>query len=419
MSTSFAVAGVVDPGRLGLLTRRTLLALGPLWLLLAANDVVFNLDPVRTALTAPVIVAVLVQHTRLVRRAVPPRAVGREPGAGPPEGQGYGPRSPSAAEWRWSLALLAVAVATWGEMADRPYTALDWAMVPGAMTAALALSLPARARRRLLTAVALVCAVLGETVAQWRHETPGLLPGVPAATGAGMLLFVAAVELVLLRLWRAVLEAEQVREATAGLAVAEERMRFAADLHDLQGHRLQAITLKGELAERLVGRSDHEARAQLREITELARAALEESRAVVHGYRSASLGTELANAVGLLEAAGIRTAVDGDAERVPHQLQPAFAALVREGVTNILRHSRARHCRITVTADAGRVRVLLCNDGAPAHPATDRGGSGSGNGSGLAGLRERFHAIGGHVGTTTHPDGRFELAGHTDREAPA
>ncbi|MEK2494011.1 histidine kinase [Kitasatospora purpeofusca] len=400
MITSPPPSGAVELGRLGRLTSWTLLALGPLWLLLAANDVVFNLSPGRRALTAPVLVAVAVQHTRLIRRAVPGGPAGRDSRGGS-----------AVAGGRWNVLLLAAAIATWGDMADRPYTAIDWAMVPGAMAAALALSLPPRARRRLLTAVALGCAVLGETVAQWRQEHPDLLPGVPAATGAGMVLFIAAVELVLVRLWRAVLEAEHVRETTAALAVAEERLRFAADLHDLQGHRLQVITLKGELAERLIGRGDQEARAQLREITDLARAALEESRAVVHGYRRTSLSTELVNAAGILEAAGIRATVDGDAAHIPHQLQPAFAALVREGVTNILRHSRARHCRITITASPGRVLVLLRNDGAPSHPADP--------GSGLAGLQERFHAIGGCIRTATHPGGHFELAGHASRETPA
>ncbi|WP_405003281.1 histidine kinase [Kitasatospora purpeofusca] len=400
MITSPVGSGTVEPGRLGRLTCWTLLALGPLWLLLAANDLVFNLSAGRRLLAAPVLVAVAVQHTRLVRRAVPRGLAGQGPRRGPATAGGW-----------WNVLLLAGAIALWGDMADRPYTAIDWAMVPGAMAAALALSLPTRARRRLLAMVAVGCAVLGEAVAQWRQDHPDLLPGVPAATGAAMVLFVAGVELVLVRLWRAVLEAERVRETTATLAVAEERLRFAADLHDLQGHRLQVITLKGELAERLIGRSDQEARAQLREITDLARAALEESRAVVHGYRRASLSTELANAAGILEAAGIRTAIDGDAARIPHQLQPAFAALVREGVTNILRHSRANHCRITITASQGRALVLLRNDGAPSRPADP--------GSGLAGLQERFHAIGGYVRIATHPGGHFELAGHTGREAPA
>ncbi|MFE6866285.1 sensor histidine kinase [Kitasatospora sp. NPDC057692] len=409
MITSPVGPGTAEPGRLGRLTRWTLVALGPLWLLLAAYDLLANPSSGRRLLAAPVLVAVAVQHTWLIRRAVPGGSAGQGPGRG------------SVARRWWNLVVLVAAIVLWGDMADRPYTAIDWAMVPGAMTAALALSLPARERRRLLAAVALACAVLGEVVVLWRHVSPELLPAARAMTGAGMVLFIAGVEFMLVRLWRAVREAEQVREATAALAVAEERLRFAADLHDLQGHRLQAITLKGELTQRLIGRSEHEARAQLREITELARAALEESRAVVHGYRSASLATELANAAGILEAAGIRTAVDGDAARVPHQLQPAFAALVREGVTNILRHSRARHCRITITVEAGRALVLLRNDGAPTSPAPTSPAptSPAAPGSGLAGLQERFHAIGGYIRIATHPGGQFELAGHSHRESPA
>lgn len=135
MITSPVGSGTVEPGRLGRLTCWTLLALGPLWLLLAANDLVFNLGAGRRVLAAPVLVAVAVQHTRLVRRAVPRGLAGQGPRHGPATAGGW-----------WNFLLLAGAIALWGDMADRPYTAIDWAMVPGAMAAALALSLPTRAR---------------------------------------------------------------------------------------------------------------------------------------------------------------------------------------------------------------------------------------------------------------------------------
>ncbi|MFE2104881.1 sensor histidine kinase [Kitasatospora sp. NPDC059463] len=401
MITSIMGSGAADPGRLGRLTSWLLLALGPAWLVLAAHDLAVNPYPGRMVLAAPpVFVAIAVQHTRLIRQAVRDGRAGRAPLHGS-----------AVAGGRWNHLLLVAAIAVWGDMADRPHTAIDWAMLPGATVAAMALSLSSRARRRLVAAVAVGCGVLGEAVTQWRHQLPGLLPGQQGVIGAGMVLFIAGGELMLVRLWWAVREAEQVRETAASLAVAEERLRFAADLHDVQGHRLQVITLKGELAEKLIGRSDHEARTHVREMTDLARAALDESRAVVHGYRRASLSTELANAVEILEAAGIRTTVDGEAAGIPHQLQPAFAALVREGVTNILRHSRARHCRITITTGAGEARVLLRNDGAPSGPAEP--------GSGLAGLRERFHTLGGHVRAATRPGGHFELTGHARGKVPS
>jgi two-component system sensor histidine kinase DesK len=214
-------------------------------------------------------------------------------------------------------------------------------------------------------------------------------------------------ELTQLWFWHLALELDQARHAAQALAVAEERLRFAADLHDIQGHHLQAIALKGELAERLVGRDDDAARKQASEIAELARTALRETRDVVQGYRRASLGTEIANAVGIFEAAGIRSTIEGDAGDVPQPLQPLFGALVREGTTNVLRHSAAKRCEVVISVLGDEVRVRLRNDGA-------RRGDPTETGSGLAGLRERFATVGGRVDAGAYdPDG-FELAGRAE-----
>ncbi len=190
-------------------------------------------------------------------------------------------------------------------------------------------------------------------------------------------------------LWSLVRQLDEARQVAAELAVAEERLRFAAELHDIQGHHLQAIALKGELAARLVGHDDEAARTQATEVSELARTALRETRAVVHGYRRSSLSTEINNAVDILRAAGINATVRGSATEVPPPLQPLFGVLVREGTTNILRHSAAAECQLTVEVDNGRVRVELTNDGAG---ATDPN-----PGSGLQGLKERFATVGGVV----------------------
>ncbi|WP_253885336.1 sensor histidine kinase [Actinokineospora diospyrosa] len=203
-------------------------------------------------------------------------------------------------------------------------------------------------------------------------------------------------------LWSMVRQLDSARRVAGELAVAEERLRFAAELHDIQGHHLQAIALKGELAARLIGHDDEAARVQATEVGELARTALKETRAVVHGYRRSSLSTEIGNAVDILRAAGINATVRGSATEVPPPLQPLFGILVREGTTNILRHSAAAECSLTVEVDAGRVRVELTNDGVEERDTEP--------GSGLQGLRERFAVVGGSVRTHREPGG-FHLVG--------
>ncbi|MFI6639010.1 sensor histidine kinase [Streptomyces sp. NPDC050504] len=372
--------------RLGVLTRWSLVGLGPMWLVLAANDLGFNIRPVAaSAAIGCVLVLVLLRHTRLTVRALS----GAGPGAVLPWVDGP---------------LLVVTLLLWANFAERPLTGIDWAMVPAAHAAALAVALPPPARWRLLAATASVGGVAGEALTRWRASDPLALPGVPALTGVSLVLFISGVELMLVRLWQALEEAERARAGAAALAVAEERLRFAADLHDIQGHRLQVIALKSELAERMIGRDDSSAREQVAEAARLAREAMAEAQAVVRGYRRASLGTELANAVQVLRAAGIRTEVEGDAARVPSQLQPLFGTLVREGTTNVLRHSAASRCLITISADGARTRVRLSNNGTAA-PAEGSGGSG------LAALRERFGSVGGRVSATRLPDGTFELTG--------
>jgi two-component system sensor histidine kinase DesK len=224
---------------------------------------------------------------------------------------------------------------------------------------------------------------------------------------AMMILALVFTDLIQLWIWELVVKQDQGRKTAEALAVAEERLRFAADLHDIQGHHLQAIALKGELAQRLIGRDDDKARQHAGEVAELARTALRETREVVQGYRRASLGTEITNAVGVLRAAGIETTVEGDAAGVPPPLQPLFGALVREGTTNVLRHSRARRCDVLIDVVDGQVCVRLRNDGVR---VDDAGGAG-GSGAGLAGLRERFATVGGRVEVgPTDPEG-FELVG--------
>ncbi|MGA4840956.1 sensor histidine kinase [Streptomyces sp. G45] len=195
-------------------------------------------------------------------------------------------------------------------------------------------------------------------------------------------------------------EADRAREVEARLAVAEERLRFGRDLHDVMGRNLAVIALKSELAVQLARRERPEAVDQMVEVQRIAQQCQREIREVVRGYREAELGAELTGAQGVLEAAGIVCRVTGPAADLPLPVRSALAWVVREGTTNVLRHGDARHCAITLeltteSADTqGYAELTIENDGAPeSGPAP--------GGSGLAGLRERLTAVDGTLEHTT------------------
>jgi two-component system, NarL family, sensor histidine kinase DesK len=195
-------------------------------------------------------------------------------------------------------------------------------------------------------------------------------------------------------------ELHATRVELAELAIGRERLRISRDLHDLLGQSLSAVSLKGELAKRLLGRDLRAAQAEIEDLTGVARDALRDMRAVTRDEHAASLRTEVDAAVGLLRAAGIEARIDLDTADLPPPMEQVFAWAVREGVTNMLRHSEARACSITCGRRDGIVRLELVNDGA-------RGPAGGG--SGLAGLAERARAVSGSVTAGYTGDRRFRL----------
>ncbi|MDT9684300.1 histidine kinase [Streptomyces sp. TRM76323] len=242
-------------------------------------------------------------------------------------------------------------------------------------------------------------------------------------------------------LLRAVWELDAAHRLQARLAVAEERLRFARDLHDVMGRNLSVIALKSELAVQLARRgSADRAVDEMAEVQRIARESQREVRDVVRGYREADLHTELEGARGVLAAAGIRCRIDvRDTDTdLSAAAQSALAWVVREATTNVLRHSDARHCRVAVSApaDGGQAVLVIENDsaygaphdggagaapggtgassgtgaaagggGAPGGTGVPGGGRAAGGagalggagtaGSGLAGLRERLVVLGG------------------------
>ena len=192
----------------------------------------------------------------------------------------------------------------------------------------------------------------------------------------------------------------QAREQIARLAVGEERLRFARDLHDLIGHSLSVIALKSELAGRLIKSSPGLAGHEVEDIEKVARDALREVREAVAGYRQPTLAAELAGAHEALMAAGIEFHVDQEHAPLTPAVEAVLAWTVREGVTNVMRHSQAKRCAIRISSRDGHITVEVVDNG--------RGGTLEA-GSGLRGLRERVLERGGSLTAEPLPHEGFRL----------
>jgi two-component system, NarL family, sensor histidine kinase DesK len=202
-------------------------------------------------------------------------------------------------------------------------------------------------------------------------------------------------------------ELDRARQDQARLAVADERLRFARDLHDLLGQSLSVIALKSELAGRLVDRDPERARAEVRDIEAVTREALAEVRAAVTGYRGTTgLAAELRRARSALAAAGVEARIDEPADPLPPAVEDVLAWTVREGTTNIIRHAGARRAAIRLHSDRGGAGVELVDDGGGAAP----GPLVPADGNGLQGLAERVAAAAGAFEAGGAPDGGFRLA---------
>ena len=206
-------------------------------------------------------------------------------------------------------------------------------------------------------------------------------------------------------------EIDRARDTQARLAVAEERLRVARDLHDVLGRNLTLIAVNSELAAGLAQRRSDEAAAKMMSVRQLAQDSMREVREVVGGHRSTDLDVELAGARAVLRSAGIDARVIGESTGLPTRVQTAFGWAVREATTNILRH--ADPTRVTIDLDClpdssggQHVRLRIENDGVR---HVDSGSGLDGHGTGLAGLRERLAQVGGQLATDALPDGRFRV----------
>ncbi|HEY2258525.1 MAG TPA: histidine kinase [Solirubrobacteraceae bacterium] len=286
----------------------------------------------------------------------------------------------------------------------------DWVFLFTYCSACAALAAPSS----LAFGAVIMCAVLAVVTGAMAGASWGNGIGYGAsAVGVGLLL-------VLMRDLRT--RNQELTEARAELArnaVARERERFARDLHDLLGHTLSVIAIKAELAGRLLPDRPDDAAREVGDVEQVARNALSEVRDAVSGYRQPTLDRELAGARMALSAAGIEAEVELAQVRFDPQVEAVLAWAVREGATNVIRHSGASHCTVTVTSRLGGAEVEVADDG-------DGGGAGDGSGvsaggmngsgvnghggHGLAGLRERATGLGGWVEAGARPAGGFRLA---------
>ncbi|MCW2531974.1 MAG: Two component signal transduction histidine kinase [Blastococcus sp.] len=204
-------------------------------------------------------------------------------------------------------------------------------------------------------------------------------------------------------------ELVEARDELARNAVAQERLRFARDLHDLLGHSLSLIALKSELAGRLAEADPARARAEMADVEAAARRALAEVRDAVSGYRQVSLAQALAEARSALSAAGITLRSPAPGEPLPGAVDAVLGWVIREAATNVLRHSGARSVTVDLVQRADDVTLTVTDDGR---------GSAASAGAGLAGLAERVEVLGGQLAAGSSGNSGFRLTAAVPLTAP-
>ncbi|WP_164291554.1 histidine kinase [Streptomyces sp. SID11385] len=285
-----------------------------------------------------------------------------------------------------------------------PFTTFEeaWMPLPGLFSGSVLLVLPTAAAWSTFALV-----TLGEGLL-YLSAGPGwaeALSGVVSVVLTGLGVF------GLSRLSDLVSEVHDSRVALSRLAVEHERLRFARDLHDLLGYGLSATTAKCELARRLLPADEDRTRQELTEVLEIARKALADVRKVASGYRELSLDKEVGDAAWMLRALHVHTVSRVECGTLPRHVDAELATVVREGITNMLRHGAPGRCTITAVRQSATVRLRLTNDGVRAGPSATGGSGGAADcgGRGLDNLAARIEALGGRLVAGVRGDGWFVL----------
>ncbi|THA63830.1 sensor histidine kinase [Streptomyces sp. A0958] len=265
-------------------------------------------------------------------------------------------------------------------------------------------------RRRRLMLGLLCLAVTACWIAVWRGDSAST----PWTLGYGTFIS-GAVTAAILTLSETVMELRDTRQELARTAVERERLRFSRDLHDLLGHTLSVIVVKSEAARRLAPRDMDAALSQVADIESVGRQALTEIREAVTGYREGSLATELDRARSALTAAGIEPVVRRSGPPLAPQTEALLGWVVREAVTNVVRHSTAARCVFELGGTGERVRLTVTDDGR-GRPEGPTPAPGIG-GTGLKGLTERLAAAGGSLEAGPGPDGGFVVTAELPADA--
>jgi two-component system sensor histidine kinase DesK len=281
------------------------------------------------------------------------------------------------AAWAAPAGLLAAeGTLLWSRPGRRP-AALLWGTLIATALAALAMRLGFMDPGSVLTSVVLVASVAVSIVCQLWH-------------------------------YQVARELEEARGLAADLAVAEERLRFAGELHDVQGGHLQAIMLKAQVARRFADTDPELAASEVRAVEELAREALRDMRAVVGGYRKTALSDEIDSAARILKSAGVEASVPDAAPSLDEDTERLLGLLVREATTNLIRHAEPTAANVSIVEIDAEVTVTVVNDGA-AEPAE--------GGNGLSMLSRRFSEAGGTVEHALDGD-RWTIKGTLPKPVP-
>ncbi|MET8630387.1 histidine kinase [Kitasatospora sp. NPDC004669] len=294
--------------------------------------------------------------------------------------------------WPWSLP-------AHGALTYLPFLVFDgsWVGIPGSFAASVLLTVGSPRRRLLFGALVAgqypLCAALG--------GKPGQCVNASVSTAVGGIVVYGVA-----RLAELTAELRAARTELAELAVDRERLRFARDVHDLLGYSLSVAALKCQLAERLALEDPKAARAEMAEALVMVRQAMSDSRRLSSGDVRMSLARECRSAASVLRAAGIGVEVALDCGALRPEPDAALATVVREAVTNLLRHSVPRHCEIRAGRDDdGTVRLVVANDGAPAEAASRE----PEGGRGVPNLTGRIRALGGELTVERDGSGWFRL----------
>ncbi len=272
----------------------------------------------------------------------------------------------------------------------------DWLLLFIFLAPAFAVALP---QRQAVAAVFIVTAVLG--VLALMDQSMGIGQTINQLFGP---LFGGLLTVFIKRTRNLIRELRDTREELARAAVAEERLRFSRDLHDLLGHTLSLVVVKSEAVRRLAERGEAgPAAREAADIEAVGRQALVEVREAVTGYRGRGLTTELDNARSALADTGIEVTVRQSGTPMPPEADALLGWAVRESVTNVIRHSDANRCEIDVRrCREGQAILEIRDDGVGPNGETS-------GGSGLRGLAERTYSVGGTLVSGPRPGGGYRL----------